>query len=121
MVSASPGVFGCREGAWIFASGRRRSRCISCDGCCAGRRAAALTVGEAVWLPARRPRVLGVSLIDEGGELARVQQELSRKLSAGGWYAPETRPFFAHVTVARVRKGGRVRPVDVAPPPPLRF
>jgi RNA 2',3'-cyclic 3'-phosphodiesterase len=82
---------------------------------------ARLTVGDPVWLPARRPRVLGVSLEDADGRLARVQAELSRELSAGGWYAPEARPFFAHVTVARVRKDARVVPAELASPPRLEF
>jgi 2'-5' RNA ligase len=68
---------------------------------------AALRVGEAVWLPARRPRVLAVSLADDDGALGRVQSVLSESLQAGGWYLPETRPFFGHVTVARVDKGPR--------------
>ena len=75
--------------------------------------------GEALWLPARRPRVLAVSLVDPDRALARVQSVLSDVLVAGGWYAPESRPFLAHVTVARVGREGRVRPVDLPPPPEL--
>jgi 2'-5' RNA ligase len=71
-------------------------------------RAAGLTVGEALWLPPRRPRVLTVSLADDEGRLAEVQARLSHKLEAGGWFRPERRSFLAHVTVARVGKGGRV-------------
>ena len=44
---------------------------------------------EAVWLPARRPRVLAVRLEDDGA-LARIQATLSAALVAGGWYAPES-------------------------------
>ena len=62
--------------------------------------------GEPVWLPRRRPRVLAVSLLDADGALSRLQATLSSALVAGGWYAPESRPFLAHVTVARVA-GGR--------------
>jgi RNA 2',3'-cyclic 3'-phosphodiesterase len=65
--------------------------------------------GEPVWLPRRRPRVLAVSLDDSEGRLARVQATLSKALVAGGWYAPESRPFLAHVTVARVAKDARIR------------
>lgn len=64
---------------------------------------------EPVWLPRRRPRVLAVPLEDAEGALARVQATLSAALVAGGWYAPESRPFLAHVTVARVAGGGRFR------------
>jgi 2'-5' RNA ligase len=73
--------------------------------------------GESLSLPARRPRVLAVSLADPDGALARLQSVLSRELSAGGWYAPESRPFLAHVTVARVPRDARVRAVELPPPP----
>jgi 2'-5' RNA ligase len=66
---------------------------------------ASLSLEEALWLPPRRPRVLAVRLLDAGGRLAEVQAELSGVLSRGGWYAPEARPFLAHVTVARVARG----------------
>ena len=42
---------------------------------------------------------------------------LSRALVAGGWYAPESRPFRAHVTVARVARGARMRKVSLSSPP----
>ena len=32
------------------------------------------------------------------------------------WYEPEERPFWPHVTLARVRKGERARPLDLEPP-----
>jgi RNA 2',3'-cyclic 3'-phosphodiesterase len=73
--------------------------------------------GEVLWLPARRPRVLTVSLSDPDGTIARIQSVLSGALVAGGWYAPESRPFLAHVTVARVRHDARVRPVELPAPP----
>jgi 2'-5' RNA ligase len=69
--------------------------------------------GSALWLPLRRPRVLAVSLEDDSGALARLQASVAAALTAGGWYAPESRPFLAHVTVARVAgrvSGGHGRP-----------
>ncbi len=63
---------------------------------------------EPVWLPRRRPRVLAVSLSDPGGALVGLQATLSAALVAGGWYAPESRPFLAHVTVARVARDARI-------------
>jgi 2'-5' RNA ligase len=80
-----------------------------------------LSFGDAVWLPARRPRVLAVELDDPGGELAGVQAELSKALQAGGWYAPEPRGFLAHVTVARLGKGARARPRELPAVPALDF
>jgi 2'-5' RNA ligase len=37
------------------------------------------------------------------------------------YHQPETRPFRPHVTVARVRRGARVRVREVPAPPQLRF
>ncbi|HSC02229.1 MAG TPA: RNA 2',3'-cyclic phosphodiesterase [Solirubrobacteraceae bacterium] len=74
-------------------------------------------LGEPVWLPARRPRVLAVRLEDGSGALARVQATLSSALAAGGWYAPESRPFLGHVTVARLAKDARIKPPQLEPPP----
>jgi 2'-5' RNA ligase len=74
-------------------------------------------LGEAVWLPARRPRVLAVTLSDPSGEVARIQSTVSRALVSGGWYAPESRPFLPHVTVARASRDARVRAVSLPAPP----
>jgi RNA 2',3'-cyclic 3'-phosphodiesterase len=78
-------------------------------GVAAGEPVAEARLGEAVWLPARRPRVLAVRLEDASGALARIQAALSSALVAGGWYAPESRPFLAHVTVARVARDARLK------------
>ena len=74
----------------------------------AGMPAAELRVGRGLWLPARRPRVLAVELADVGGRLGAVQAALSEALATGGWYTPEQRRFFPHVTVGRVGRGARV-------------
>jgi RNA 2',3'-cyclic 3'-phosphodiesterase len=74
-------------------------------------------LGEPVWLPARRPRVLAVCLSDGSGALSRLQAALSSALVSGGWYAPESRPFMAHVTVARVAKDARIKLPRLEPPP----
>jgi RNA 2',3'-cyclic 3'-phosphodiesterase len=78
--------------------------------------AATLAADRAIWLPPRRPRVLTLALADEDGRLADAQAALSRALEAGGWYVPESRPFLAHVTVARVGRGARVRPRELTAP-----
>ncbi|MFL5821825.1 MAG: RNA 2',3'-cyclic phosphodiesterase [Solirubrobacteraceae bacterium] len=80
-----------------------------------------LTLGEAVWLPPRRPRVLAVQLHDAHGRLAALQSELSQRLEAGGWYVPERRPYMAHVTVVRVRRQARVSPSALAEPEAMAF
>lgn len=76
-----------------------------------------LRLGEAVWLPARRPRVLVVELEDPDGALARLQAAICGALADGGWYTPEKRPFLAHVTVARVPRGARPSVRELRSPP----
>jgi 2'-5' RNA ligase len=83
--------------------------------------AAGLTLGAALWLPPRRPRVLTVALDDERGRLAAAQAALARSLQDGGFYEPEKRPFLAHVTVARVQRHGRPRRGELPAPAPLQF
>ena len=34
-----------------------------------------------------------------------------------GFHRPEKRPFWPHVTLARVKRGERARPLEAAPPP----
>jgi 2'-5' RNA ligase len=86
-------------------------------GVAAGEPVAETRFGEPVWLPRRRPRVLAVELEDCGGALARIQAALSSALVAGGWYAPESRAYLAHVTVARVAKDARIRAPRLLAPP----
>jgi 2'-5' RNA ligase len=81
-----------------------------------------LALGESLWLPQQRPRVLAVELQNGEGRLARAQAALSTVLAAGGWYEPEQRPYLAHVTVARVGRGVRVsRQASLPPAPPISF
>jgi 2'-5' RNA ligase len=82
-----------------------------------------LGLGDPVALPRGRPRVLAVSLVDLAGRLGTLQAALSDALAAGGWYEPEERPFFGHVTVARAGRRARIPRGALAapPPPPLRF
>ncbi|MGH2891327.1 MAG: 2'-5' RNA ligase family protein, partial [Solirubrobacteraceae bacterium] len=58
---------------------------------------------------------------DEAGRLAAVQSALSAALAVAGHYEPESRPFLAHVTVARVGRDARVRPQELPAPQPMRF
>jgi 2'-5' RNA ligase len=85
----------------------------ACEAAVSGFDKPALRFGDPVWLPKRRPRVLGVRLDDPSGVLARIQAALSDALVAGGWYSPEKRPFVAHVTVARAAGGAHLRAVEL--------
>ena len=93
----------------------------ACRAAVSGLPAPALVVGGALWLPPRRPRVLTVTLADDGGRLTAVQSALARALVAGGFYEPEPRPFLAHVTVARVQRDGRARGIELPAPEPASF
>jgi RNA 2',3'-cyclic 3'-phosphodiesterase len=80
-----------------------------------------LSLGAPVWLPARRPRAIGIELVDRQHLLSDLQGAISDALRGGGWYEPETRPFLAHITLARLRKGTHLRRAELPPPSPLRL
>jgi 2'-5' RNA ligase len=84
-----------------------------------------LTLGAPLWLPRRRPRVAAVGLMDGDGStgvsLGALQSAIADALMRQGLYEPEARPFLAHVTVARVGRGGLMRPPELAPPAPVPF
>jgi RNA 2',3'-cyclic 3'-phosphodiesterase len=73
-----------------------------------------------VWpLPPRNPRLFALDLEDEEGRAGAVQQAVSDALEAGRWYRPEKRPFWPHLTLARVKSRERhVPPLPDAPAPP---
>jgi 2'-5' RNA ligase len=83
----------------------------------ASRSEPAVTPGAPLWLPARRPRVAAVELVDSGRELAALQAGVATALADGGWYEPERRPFLAHVTVARIGRDGPRQPSQLPAPP----
>jgi RNA 2',3'-cyclic 3'-phosphodiesterase len=73
-------------------------------------------LGDALWLAPRRPHVLTIALTDATGRLGELQARVAGALEAGIGHALEPRPYLPHVTVARVRRGAKVRPGDVALP-----
>jgi RNA 2',3'-cyclic 3'-phosphodiesterase len=76
-----------------------------------------LRVAGVAPVPPRRPRLFAFDLGDEDGAAAVVQSAVSSALAAGGFYKPEKRPFWPHVTFARVRRGAqRVAPLELEPP-----
>lgn len=72
-----------------------------------------LTAGGVRPVPPRGTRLFALDLDDEGGRATALQGAISDALEAGGWYRPEKRPFWPHITLARVKRGER----RVAPPP----
>lgn len=87
----------------------------------AGRAVGGLALGDALWLPRRRPGVLVCAVEDDRGELRDAQGLLASRLRAIGALEPEARIFFPHVTVARVRSGARVRGGPVGGPAAVEF
>jgi 2'-5' RNA ligase len=78
-----------------------------------------LTPGDVRSLPPRNPRLFALDLDDEGGRATALQAAASDALEAGGWYRPEKRPFWPHLTLARVKRGERRVPaLPDAPPAP---
>jgi RNA 2',3'-cyclic 3'-phosphodiesterase len=72
-------------------------------------------------LPPRDPRLFALDLDDEDGRAGRLQAAVSRALEAGRWYRPEKRPFWPHMTLARVKRSERrVPPLREDPPSPRR-
>jgi len=65
-----------------------------------------LTPTGAVPVPRSRPRLFALGL-EDGGALVEWQGGLSARLGAAGLYEPEQRPFWPHVTLARVKRGAR--------------
>jgi RNA 2',3'-cyclic 3'-phosphodiesterase len=61
-------------------------------------------------LPPRDPRLFALDLEDEDDRARAVQAAVSRALEDGRWYQPEKRPFWPHMTLARVKRGVRRAP-----------
>ena len=105
--------------AFLGAREEEQSESIGALVTACGAPAGPLSLGDALWLPPRRPGVLSVAVgEEEGGTLARLQQAVVEALVAGAAFEPETRPFRPHVTVARVRARQRLRPGEVTLPAP---
>ena len=68
-------------------------------------------------VPPRRTRLFALDLADEGDRAGAVQASVSVALAEAGLYEPETRPFWPHVTLARVKKGVRAAPFAGPAPP----
>jgi RNA 2',3'-cyclic 3'-phosphodiesterase len=82
---------------------------------------ARLTPADVKPLPPRRPRLFALDLEDEDGRASAVQAAAQQALVAGRWYRPEKRPFWPHMTLARVKRDRRAQPLPVLKPPPGPF
>jgi RNA 2',3'-cyclic 3'-phosphodiesterase len=74
-------------------------------------------------VPPRNARLFALDLDDEDGRATALQAAMSDALEAGRWYRPEKRPFWPHVTLARVKRGERrvAAPPDRPAPPAEAF
>ena len=52
----------------------------------------------------RNARLFALDLDDDGGRAGALQAAATDALEAGGWYRPEKRPFWPHITLARVKR-----------------
>jgi 2'-5' RNA ligase len=80
-----------------------------------------LDLGDALWLPPRRPNVLTVEVTDDTGALAGLHCSLIAALNEGAAYTPEARPLRPHITVGRVRRNQRIDADLPGPPPTAAF
>jgi 2'-5' RNA ligase len=76
-----------------------------------------LEAREVKTLPPRRPRLFALDLDDEGGRASALQADLSASFEAARLYKPEKRPFWPHVTLARVKRNARASGWKGPPPP----
>ena len=83
----------------------------------AGHGPVALAPAEVRAVPPRRPRLFALDLEDTSGACGELQASVGAALAEAGLFEPEERPFWPHVTLARVRKGHRVRELRSGRPP----
>jgi 2'-5' RNA ligase len=76
-----------------------------------------LDAEEVVPVPKRDPRLFALDLADPEGECATVQLAASDAFAGARFYKPEKRPFWPHVTLARVKRRVRRAPALEAAPP----
>lgn len=65
-------------------------------------------------LPPHAPRLFALDLADEDGRCATLQAALDGELAEARLHRPEKRPFWPHLTLARVKRGRRSVPPRAA-------
>jgi RNA 2',3'-cyclic 3'-phosphodiesterase len=87
----------------------------------AGLPPASLEARGLVPVPKRGPRLFALDLDDPGEAATAVQAAAAEALARARYYEPEKRPFWPHVTLARVKRGRRASPVQAPDPPDEPF
>jgi 2'-5' RNA ligase len=90
-------------------------------GAAAGLHPARLRASGVKPIPPRGPRLFALDLEDDDGRCLELQDVVSRALASERVYRPEKRPFWPHVTLARVKRGARAGPLGDLPPPSEAF
>ena len=67
-------------------------------------------------IPPRAPRLFALDLDDPGDRAAAIQAAASAALDRERFYKPEKRPWWPHITFARVKRHARAGPVETEPP-----
>jgi 2'-5' RNA ligase len=84
----------------------------------AGQGAVRLRPKAVLGVPRRRPRLFALDLEDPDRRATAIHAAVADALSSGGFYEPERRRFWPHVTVARVGRSERqAAPITIPPPP----
>jgi 2'-5' RNA ligase len=83
----------------------------------AGLAPARLAARALVPVPKRGPRLFALDLEDPADAATAVHARAAEALTEAGYYEPEKRPFWPHVTLARVKRGRRAPRVEAADPP----
>lgn len=68
-------------------------------------------------VPKRGPRLFALDLEDPAEAAGGMQAASAAALASADLYEPEKRPFWPHVTLARVKRGRRAPHVDASNPP----
>jgi RNA 2',3'-cyclic 3'-phosphodiesterase len=68
-------------------------------------------------VPPRAPRLFALDLADPDARAASIQAAASEALAKARFYTPEKRPWWPHITLARVKRGARAAPLEADPPP----
>lgn len=83
----------------------------------ADRTAPLLTPAGIAGVPARRPRLFALHLADDdAGRAAALSGSVAGALAEADLHEPDERPFWPHVTLARVRRGAKAAPLAGEPP-----